>query len=99
MQAAKVNTKNKVLDEKTERLIAIGAAMAANCIPCFEHLYENAITSGILAPEIRRVSEIAAQVKNGAHAAIAHSIDELIGIEKNRAVLCQPPADDFCSCR
>ena len=99
MEAAKVKTENKILDEKTERLIAIGAAMAANCIPCFEHLYEKAITSGILAPEIIRVSEIAAQVKNGAHVAITHSIDELIGIEKNRAVLCQPAADYFCRCQ
>ena len=41
METAKVKTEELVLGDKIENLIAIGAATAANCIPCFEHLYEN----------------------------------------------------------
>ncbi|MEJ2170108.1 MAG: carboxymuconolactone decarboxylase family protein [Desulfobacterales bacterium] len=67
------------LVEKTDVLIAIGAATAVNCIPCFEHLYEMAVTSGITAAEIKRASEIAGMVKNGAQKAISNSINELLG--------------------
>lgn len=68
-----------ILTEKTENLIAIGAAMAANCIPCFEHLYEKAITSGITEVEIKRAAEIASLVKNGAHKAISSIVEEMTG--------------------
>jgi hypothetical protein len=64
---------------KDDILIAIGAATAANCIPCFEHLYEKAFTAGISDAEIRRAAEIAGRVKNGAHKAISGVIDELTG--------------------
>jgi len=99
METAKIRTEERVLEDKIENLIAIGAAMAANCIPCFEQLYEKAITSGISADQIRRASEIAARVKNGAHVALTRSIDELIGIEKNQAFSCNPAADKSCRCR
>ena len=67
------------LDEKTEKLIALGAAVAANCIPCFENLYEGAITSGITSEEINRVVDIAGRVKNGAGNFLVKSIEELTG--------------------
>ena len=68
-----------ILEEKTENLIAIGAATASNCIPCFEYLYEKAITSGLTAEEIKRASDIAGKVKKGAHMALTNSVEELIG--------------------
>lgn len=71
--------KTTIFDEKMETLIAIGAAMASNCIPCFEHLYEKAITSGLTAEQIKKALDIAGNVKKGAHSAISDSINELIG--------------------
>lgn len=70
------------IETNSDILIAIGAATAVNCIPCFEHLYEKAITSGISSSDIKRASEIAGQVKNGAHIALRNVVDELIGPEK-----------------
>jgi alkylhydroperoxidase/carboxymuconolactone decarboxylase family protein YurZ len=67
----------KCVTEKNDILIAIGAATAANCIPCFEHLYEIAVASGITGAEIRKAADIAGRVKSGAHKAISGSIDEL----------------------
>jgi len=87
-----------ILEEKTETLIAIGAATAANCIPCFEHLYEKAITSGITASEIKRASEIAALVKGGAHTAISSTIDDLIGSEKVNGLTSGKTAAGPCCC-
>jgi alkylhydroperoxidase/carboxymuconolactone decarboxylase family protein YurZ len=87
-----------VLDEKAETLIAIGAATAANCIPCFEHLYEKAVTSGITATEIKRASDIASAVKSGAHTAISGTIDELIGSKEAIELACGKTSAGSCSC-
>lgn len=66
-------------DEKVVTLICLGAATAANCIPCFEHLYEKAHQAGLTEKEIQGAAELAAIVKKGAHLAIKTSIDELLG--------------------
>jgi len=96
MEMAKVRTEEKVLQDKIENLIAIGAATAANCIPCFEHLYEKAITSDITLAEIKRASDIAGQVKKGAHIALTNSVNELIGIEETHALPCNETANKSC---
>jgi alkylhydroperoxidase/carboxymuconolactone decarboxylase family protein YurZ len=90
--------KGTVLEEKVETLIAIGAATAANCIPCFEHLYEKAVTSGITATEIKRASEIATLVKGGAHKAISSTIDELIGSKDVNELACGKTSAGSCCC-
>ena len=87
-----------ILEEKTETLIAIGPATAANCIPCLERLYEKDITSGITASEIKRTSEIATLVKGGAHTAISSTIDDLIGSEKVNRLTCGKTAAGPCCC-
>ena len=87
---------NNISGENVEILIAIGAATAANCIPCFEHLYEKAITSGIRLDEINRATDIAGQVKNGAHIALTKSINELTGRENTLDSPCVQTADRSC---
>ncbi len=82
--------------EKTQILIAIGAATAANCIPCFEHLYEKAITSGIAGEEIRKAAEIAAMVKNGAHKAVSGVVEELTGFQENGCRSCSLTTGGSC---
>jgi len=96
METAKVRTEEKALRDKIENLIAIGAATAANCIPCFEHLYEKAITSGITLEEIKRASDIAGQVKKGAHIALTNSVNELIGIEQTQDLPCDETTNKSC---
>ena len=88
---------NNISGENVEILIAIGAATAANCIPCFEHLYEKAITSGIRLDEINRATDIAGNVKNGAHIAFTKSINELSVQENTIDSPCVQTADkSFC---
>ena len=87
-----------VLEEKVETLIAIAAATAANCIPCFEHVYEKAITLGISVIEIKRASEIAALNKGGANAAISSTIDELIGSNEVNESACGKKTAGSCCC-
>ena len=88
----------RILDGKIENLIAIGAAAASNCIPCFEHIYEKAITSGVTAAEIKRASEIAGQVKTGAHMALTHTVNELVGDKETSDLPCRQMANKSCSC-
>ena len=66
-------------DEKVVTLICLGAATAANCIPCFEHLYEKAHQAGLTEKEIQGAAQLASIVKKGAHLALKSSIDDLLG--------------------
>ena len=96
MKPLKNRMEKNILEQKTEILIAIGAATAANCIPCFEHLYEKAITSGITLEDINRAADIAGQVKKGAHIALTNSINDLIGLDKTHEFPCNQAADRSC---
>jgi hypothetical protein len=91
-------TSEMTLVEKADVLIAIGAATAANCIPCFEHLYEKALTLRIPTAEIKRASQIAGLVKNGANTAISNSIDELLGSREADGSTCGKTTVERCCC-
>ena len=98
MESTIAKTEDQVFEDKIENLIAIGAAIAANCIPCFEHLYEKAIHSGMTPAEIKRVSDIAGLVKKGAHIALTNSVNELIGVEETHELPCDQTANKSCCC-
>ena len=98
MEIATAKMEDQVLEDRIENLIAIGAATAANCIPCFEHLYEKAINSGITLAEIKRASDNAGLVKKGAHVALTNSVNELIGVAETHNLPCQPTGDKPCCC-
>ena len=89
-------TIDKNLEEKIEILICLGAATAANCIPCFEHLYEKAHAIGLTVDEIRKAADLAAQVKKGAHFALQNSINELIGVNKQNDLPCGQSDRETC---
>jgi alkylhydroperoxidase/carboxymuconolactone decarboxylase family protein YurZ len=96
MTQAANQTNDTIFDEKIETLIAIGAATACNCIPCFEHLYEKAITSGLAVEQIQKASAIAGQVKKGADATISKIINEMVGNEDILASHCNQTANKSC---
>lgn len=51
------------LDIKTEELIAIGAAMGANCEPCLRYHIRQATEAGCTQAEMRRAVAVAQSVK------------------------------------
>ena len=69
------------MDEKTSLLISMGAATAANCVPCFEHYYQKAHAAGLTSADIQEAVDIATKVKGGAHLVIKNSIRSLMGHE------------------
>ncbi len=67
------------MDEKTELLISLGAATAANCVPCFEYYFKKASAVGLTSEEIEKTVEIGNKVKTGASIAMRRSIRDLTG--------------------
>lgn len=54
------------LDEKTMRLIAVGASITANCQPCLQINLTKALEEGISEQEITGAIEVGKMVRRGA---------------------------------
>lgn len=81
------------MDEKTKLLVSLGAAVAANCAPCFDHFLGKTDAVGLTAEEIRETTEIADQVRNGARITIMKSIRGMIG---GGTSVCDSKTDKSC---
>ncbi len=86
------------MDERRRALICLGAATAANCVPCFEHYFGKAKATGLSPEEIQEAVDLASQVKKGAHLATRNSISEIMGREKETPLPCNQQANSSC-CR
>lgn len=75
------------MDERTDVLVGLGAATAANCVPCFEHYFKKTDAVGLTPEDIQEAVDLATKVKNGAHLVIRNSIKNLMGQEGRQ---CQP---------
>ena len=62
-----------------DELVAIGAAIAANCEPCLKYHYHEAQQLGVSKADMARAVETAAQVKDSPHQAILRLADRLTG--------------------
>jgi alkylhydroperoxidase/carboxymuconolactone decarboxylase family protein YurZ len=69
------------MDEKTSVLICLGAATAANCVPCFEHYLKKAKDLGLTSGEVLEAADLASKVKNGAHLVMRQGIKNFMGQE------------------
>jgi len=69
------------MDEKIKLLVCLGAATAANCIPCFEFYYAKAQAAGVASEDIQEVAEIAYQIKNNINMLMKNSIKGTMGME------------------
>lgn len=63
------------MDQKQTILLSIGAAVACNCIPCFEHYWLKAKQADICTTELNEAIAIGEKVKNGAAVAIRNTVD------------------------
>lgn len=84
------------MDERTKVLICLGAANAANCIPCFEHYFGKAKAVGLTPEEIQEAVNLASQVKKGAHVAIKNRINDVMGREKEDDLPCDRKTNSSC---
>lgn len=63
------------MDKKTQELIAIGAAVTANCIPCFKFHFAKAREEHVGDEEVREAIRVGRMVRKGA----AKTWDDKIG--------------------
>lgn len=84
------------MDEKTRVLISLGAATAANCVPCFEHYFGKANTVGLTTEEIQEAVEIASQVKKGAHMAMRSRVSDIMGRKNKYELSCSRQSENPC---
>jgi AhpD family alkylhydroperoxidase len=65
------------LDERTLRLIAVGASIAANCQPCLQTNVTQARDSGAGEPEIAEAIRVGRMVRHGAASVMDRFVSSL----------------------
>lgn len=84
------------MDEKTMIMVSLGAAVGANCIPCFDHLYARARELSIPDEEIQGIVDTAGKVKNGAATFLKNAINETFGAPPESETPCCVRSSKAC---
>lgn len=80
------------MDEKLKEMIAIGASVTANCIPCIQYHFAKARGVGVTDAEIKAAVQVGKMVRKGA----ANKWDEEIGVLLSTA---SGESSSSCDCR
>jgi len=67
------------MDDRTKKLIAVGASVGANCHPCLEYHVGRALELGIDRSEIMEAVEVAKGVRRGATTSMDKLALKLLG--------------------
>ena len=70
------------MDSKTKELIAVGASVTANCIPCFKFHYKKAREAGTADEDIKKAVNVGRMVRKGAAAKWDKEINSLLSIKE-----------------
>ena len=65
-------------DEKTKELVALGASLAGNCLPCLRYHYKKCRELGIAVDDLEEALEMAKIVKNVPIKEISRLADNLL---------------------
>lgn len=89
------------MDEKTGVLVCLGAAVAANCGPCFRHYHGEALRLGLDPAEIQAAVTLAGKVKAGANIAVMGAVGEAMrrAGHEEPAEACSPAGSPSCCAR
>jgi AhpD family alkylhydroperoxidase len=67
-----------LMTEAVTELVAIGAAIAANCEPCFRHHFEAAHKLGVSREDIRESVNVALAVQAAPHRKVMETVDRYL---------------------
>lgn len=84
------------MNSKTEVMVALGAALGVNCIPCFDHLYTRSKEVGLTDEDVRQICQIADKVKGGAAMFIKKAVAEVAGEPTEACEPCGCPSGGGC---
>jgi alkylhydroperoxidase/carboxymuconolactone decarboxylase family protein YurZ len=85
------------MEEKTQLLICLAAATAANCIPCFEYYFCEAKAAKLTREEIQQAVDFASTVKQGAFLALKNDINDIMGLKEQHELPCRGQSGGSCS--
>jgi AhpD family alkylhydroperoxidase len=85
------------MDDRTKKLIAVGASVGANCHPCLEYHVAKALEAGIDRSEIMAVVEVAKTVRKGATASMDKLALNLLGSDPPQQSCNSQAASCCCS--
>ncbi len=68
-----------IFTEQVAELVAIGAAIASNCEPCFKYHYDQARKLGVSDADMRRAVDMAQMVKDTPARAMLNLAERLVG--------------------
>ena len=77
-------------------LVAIGAAIAANCEPCFKYHYSQARKYGVLQEDMARAVTMAQKVKEAPARAVLDLANRYLGCSASAEEASAPPAGTCC---
>jgi 4-carboxymuconolactone decarboxylase len=66
------------LTEKDKELVAIGAAVGSNCVPCLEWHYEQCVELGMSKQEIKEAIAMAKKVRGMPSLKLNETVEELL---------------------
>ncbi|HPC43405.1 MAG TPA: carboxymuconolactone decarboxylase family protein [Spirochaetota bacterium] len=75
---------DSILNERTRELIAVGASIAGNCMPCLRYHFAEALKQGCSLEEINEAMQLARQVKERPLNDIYKLSEELMKKEKDK---------------
>jgi AhpD family alkylhydroperoxidase len=75
-------------------LVAIGAAMAAGCEPCFRHHFDAARKLGVSREDMREAVQVALSVKAAPHRKVVETADRYLASPEPGA----PASGEGCAC-
>jgi hypothetical protein len=87
------------MNAKQEIMVALGAAIGANCIPCFDFIYSKAREAELSETDIQKTVETAFKVKNGAALFLKNAVGDVTGdVPEEQEVSCEALGDSNCGC-
>jgi AhpD family alkylhydroperoxidase len=79
MQTPSNSAVPSLFTEQVAELVAIGAAIAANCEPCFKYHYDQATKLGVSERDMRYAVDLAQKVKDTPARAMLKLADRYLG--------------------
>jgi 4-carboxymuconolactone decarboxylase len=88
------------LTKKEIELVAIGASIGGNCIPCLEYHYEKCVELGFTKQELTKAIAVAKKVKEVPNQKIYEAADRLEGAShsEKKEKIGKKGSDGECDC-
>jgi AhpD family alkylhydroperoxidase len=88
-----MSTIPSIMNESVKELVAIGAAMASNCEPCFRYHFDLARNLGVSREDMLEAVNVALAVKAAPHRRVVETAERYLAKEAT-----SPAGSEPCAC-